>query len=260
MKLIASLIVRNELDRYLKPCIEHLLEFCDEIRVTDDASTDGTAEWLAEQDRVEVVQIAAPSFFAHEGRARNAALAWTMGGNPSHILALDADEFVTDGAAIRRACEADKGRGVWSLGLEEVWRADERNLYVREDGGWRAQANGIPILWRAPQPRAAKTTAWQVADRALACGREPVAVRRLGRALPSGSAVLHFGWSCEADRAARYARYVEHDGGRFHRNAHLDSIMWPDDLVRLRRRPWPPALAPFRDAIVARGNRRAVPA
>jgi glycosyltransferase involved in cell wall biosynthesis len=50
VKLIASLIVRNELKRYLEPCVAHLLEFCDEIRVLDDRSDDGTREWLAKQE------------------------------------------------------------------------------------------------------------------------------------------------------------------------------------------------------------------
>ncbi len=214
MNLIASLIVRNEFGRYLEPCVRSLLEFCDSVRVWDDCSDDGTYEWLLCQDRVAVGLEPAPSFFQHEGRARNRALRWAMDGKPTHILA------------------------VWSLGLQEVWKADERSLWLREDGGWKAQEGGVPILWRAPQGRIAHSGVWQVADRALASGREPAAVRRT-RAVPSGSGLLHFGWACEADRAARYQRYVDHDGGRFHRNAHLESIMWADRRVKLRKRPWP---------------------
>ncbi len=241
MKLAASVIVRNELHRFLEPCIQSLLEFCDSVRVWDDCSDDGTYEWLLCQDRVAVGLEPEPSFYRHEGRARNRALRWAMDGKPTHILAVDADEFVTDGAAIRLACGNDLGRGVWSLGLQEVWKADERSLWLREDGGWKAQEGGVPILWRAPQGRIAHSGVWQVADRALASGREPAAVRRI-RAVPSGSGLLHFGWACEADRAARYQRYVEHDGGRFHRNAHLESIMWADRRVKLRKRPWPAGL------------------
>ncbi len=238
MNLVASLIVRNELNRYLRPCIASLLAFCDEVRVLNDHSTDGSDEWLREQDRVTVADSQVAPMFEHEGAARNALLQWTFQARPTHVLSVDADEFVTNGAAIRAACETNAGRGSWSLGLEEVWKADERSLWIRQDGGWKAQERGIPILWRAPSGRQAAMGAWQVPMRQLACGREPAAVRRF-RPIPSGSGLLHFGWACEADRAARYARYVEHDGGRFHNRAHLDSIMWTDRRVRLSRRPWP---------------------
>ncbi len=256
MNLVASLIVRNELGRYLEPCVQSLLEFCDEVRVWDDCSDDGTYEWLLCQDRVAVGLEPAPSFFQHEGRARNRALRWAMDGKPTHILAVDADEFVTDGAAIRLACGNDQGPGVWSLDLEEVWKADERSLRIREDGSWNLQERGIPILWRVPLGRIAHSHRWQVLDMQLACGRAPTAVST-SRRIPSGSGLLHFGWACEADRAARYQRYVDHDGGRFHRDKHIKSIMFPDRDVKLRKRPWPANLD--RPAILDR-VRQGVPA
>lgn len=256
MNLIASLLVRNELGRYLRPCIAHLLDFCDEIRVMDDGSTDGTADWLEAQDRVHVLRQSASSFFEHEGRARNASLAWTMQGRPTHVLAIDADEFVTDGALVRNSCQVNRGPGVWSLIMEEVWKADDGRLWTRQDGGWREHP--IPILWRAPRARVAATGAWQIADRQLACGRTPTILRRFRPVVPSGSSVLHFGWSCEADRAERHRRYVEADGGRFHASAHLNSIMWPDRKVRLAGREWPAGLD--RDVLLARIRREAVPA
>ncbi len=257
MNLVASLIVRNELDRFLRPCIASLFAFCDEIRVLNDHSTDGSDEWLREQERVSVTDSRAAPMFEHEGAARNALLQWTFQAKPTHVLSVDADEFVTNGAAIRAACEANAGHGSWSLGLEEVWKADERSLWIRQDGGWKAQERGIPILWRAPSPRQGAMGAWQVPMRQLACGREPAAVRRF-RPIPSGSGLLHYGWACEADRAARYARYVEHDGGRFHNRAHLDSIMWTDRRVRLTRRPWPAGID--RVALLERIRREAVTA
>ncbi len=257
MNLVASLIVRDELDRYLRPCITSLLSFVDEVRVLNDHSTDGSDEWLREQPRVHLTDSRAEPMFEHEGAARNALLQWTFQAKPTHVLAIDADEFVTDGAAIRAACETNAGRGSWSLGMEEVWRADERNLWIRQDGGWKAQERGIPILWQAPRARVGATGAWQIPMRQLACGREPAAVRRF-RPIPSGSGLLHFGWSCKADRAERYQRYVDHDGGRFHNRAHLDSIMWSDRMVRLARRRWPAGID--KAALLERIRREAVTA
>jgi hypothetical protein len=49
---------------------------------------------------------------------------------------------------------------------------------------------------------------------------------------------------------------VEHDQGRFHASAHLESIMWPDEKVTVRQRGWPTGLPPDqRAAIVARIRR-----
>lgn len=241
MKLIASMIVRNELGRYLEPCLRSLLEFCDEVRILDDGSDEpGWPHALnGLGGQVVMKRNERPSFFAHEGRARNELLAWTLEGNPTHVLAIDADEFVTHGAAVRKACEQDQGLGSWSLMMEEVWKADERSLYTREDGGWRKHPVGV--LWRVPRGRVAHSGAWQIMNRKLACGREPLAVRRI-RPLPVRASILHMGWANLSERRARYERYVEHDNGSFHARQHLDSIIWPDRKVRLRRRPWPESL------------------
>lgn len=249
VKLVASMIARNELGRYLEPCLRSLLEFCDEIRILDDASDEpGWPHALnGLGDRVVMRRLDQPTFFEHEGRARNALLDWTLEGRPTHVLAVDCDELVTNGAAVRAACETDQGAGSWSLVMEEVWKADARSLYTREDGGWRKHPVGV--LWRVPPGRVAQSGAWRVADRKLACGREPLAVRRL-RPLPISASILHMGWANVSERRARYQRYVEHDGGSFHARQHLDSIMWPDRKVRLRRRPWPEGLDV--EAILAR--------
>lgn len=250
MKLVASMMVGpGEQERYLPTVLAVLAEFCDEVRaVSEDPTFTG---WAG----VEVLQVAPGTFFRHEGRARQTLLDWTLQGEPSHILAVDADELVTDGQAVRAACEADRRVGVWTLGIVEAWRADEGALWLRSDGAWDAQARA-PLLYRAPR-RAGGL--WRIQDRALACGREPLAVRQLaGQAVRVDADIVHVGWVNESERAARYQRYVEHDGGKFHRRAHLDSIMWPDRRVRLQRREWPPALEPWKAALLERANREVV--
>jgi hypothetical protein len=242
MKLVASVVVRNELQRYLMPFIYHLSDFCDEIVVLDDHSTDGGFRQLTGMPEVTLIGTAdEPLFFVHEGRFRNALLEMTLSRKPTHILAIDADEFVTDGQAVRNAC-AGPGN-VFTLRMEEVWKADENGLQIRVDGGWRQR--NVPILYRVPPlPR---HRSFKIADRAMACGREPqsVAMQALrGKSTPSGSSILHFGWTREAERDARYQRYVQHDLGKSggHADMHLRSIMWPDDKVTLEPREWPPSL------------------
>jgi Glycosyl transferase family 2 len=255
MKLAASLIVRNELGRYLEPCIDHLLEFCDLVVVLDDRSTDGTKEWLLARIAGGVQNLVMHSepevaFFSHEGQARQWLLECTLSWEPTHVLALDADELVADGRALRRFVEQEEHRDGANLNMREVWEADSDGLCIREDGGWRSHP--VPALWRVPEQLDAS---WRIADRALACGREPMAVSSMIFANQNPvTDLLHFGWANEQERQARYDRYAEHDRGRFHASQHLDSIMWGCDRVQLRPLGWPAGLAAYKDAILERAN------
>lgn len=115
----------------------------------------------------------------------------------------------------------------------------------------------MPIVWRVPAGRSIERPHWRIPNRALACGREPLVIRRQ-QATFTGVSMLHFGWTCEAERQERYDRYARHDAGRFHASAHLRSILAADDQVRLSRRPWPTGLD--KGAILARVRREPVAA
>lgn len=247
MNLVASLVVRNELGRFLVPCIEHLRAFCDTVVVLDDASADGTNVWLINHpdERIIVWNSSPSSFFEHEGRTRQRLLDYTLAQNPTHVLSIDADEFISDGPALRALLERQPDVPVWALNMEEIWNADQNHLSVREDGGWRTHP--LSVLWKAPPAG----TSWRMLDKKLACRRVPREVLAQ-KARDSGVEVLHFGWSDASDRQRRYDRYARHDGGRFHASRHLDSILWKDARVKLRTRPWPPALANHRDEIIQR--------
>lgn len=237
MNLTASMVIRNELDRYLKPCVDHLLDFCDQIVILDDASDDGSREWLIEHpdDRVHVVVQNEPTFYVHEGRTRQRLLEATLATAPTHVLSIDADEFVSDGLRLRRLLGLETQALVWSLRIEEIWKADGDSLFIREDGGWRSHQ--LPVLWRAP---AQPSPHWKMLDRKLACRRMPIPVlEQAGRASVTGVSLLHLGWLNQATRRARYDRYAQHDGGRFHAGSHLRSILLPDAKVKLSRRDWP---------------------
>lgn len=242
MKLVAGMVVHNELSRYLESCLASLLEFCDEVRVLDDRSTDGTYEWLISGAQllrgISAVGNRQEGFYEHEGRIRQQLLDWTLGAQPTHILAIDADEFIADGQVLRNAVENLPGQEIWTLAMQEIWKADEGALWIRSDGGWRS--HNAPILFRVPERLPSN---WAIADKQLACGREPVYIRnQFGNALRTGTEILHFGWTNVSERQARYERYAVADGGRFHASAHLQSILWEDRRVRLSRREWPAGL------------------
>lgn len=247
MKLVASLIVHNEADRYLRPCLEHLATYCDEIVVLDDGSTDDTTAILRDAERVTGFTASRSTFYENEGRARQALIDVTLESNPTHIFAIDADEFVSDPLRLRKVLEA--GADVARLCMCEVWGATGDRLSFRVDGGWRAHR--APLVFAANGPLT-------IPAKKLASGRVPNEVLHRGRTtLDAGVDILHFGWACAADRQARFDRYAEHDDGKFHAGSHLDSILWRDSHPRLRlcHDSWPAGLASVKDRIVERANR-----
>lgn len=247
MKLVASMIVKDEMSRYLPLAVEHLATFCDEIRVLDDGSTDGGYEWMLAHPKVYVLTNAGPTFFEHEGRARQALLEWTFEAQPNYVLSIDADEFVGEPTIIRGVISSLNAPAVYTLQMEEVWGADAGYLNIRTDHQWKPRP--CPILWRGPGRQSASD--WRIPDVQLACGREPLRVRRT-RAIPSGASVFHFGWANRAEREVRAQRYFDHDGGKFHKNAHLQSILWGDERVLISGKPWPAGLEPFRAPLLER--------
>ncbi len=251
MKLTASVIVRNELGRYLAPCVAHLLEFCDEVRILDNCSDDGWRDVIHDP---RVVSLRFPeesmqdrSLFVEHAVARQRLLDFALEGSPDWLLAIDADELITEGSVLRAACERNDADAL-HVCMQEVWNAHDDRLDIRQDGGW--VEHDIAMLWRPDRVRGPL----KIVDRGPATGRTPDAVG-YGRVGHSCSAVLHMGWSNKAERQARYDRYVTADGGRFHSGRHLESIMWPDERVTVNSREWPAELAPWKDTILERANR-----
>lgn len=254
MRLVAMVMVGpGEEDRYLGPFFEHLEAFCDEIRVRWE-SLDGVYAFDFGGPKIQVSR-AAPSFFSHEGRARQELLMWTMAGDPSHILAIDADEFVADGAKLRGAMEVGSHTGVWKLTMTEIWGASEQSLDVRTDGKWPPRPVGVAFEvprdhWTDRQKR----RHWRLPDTVGGCGRVPILTAAAGNrtTAPPVTEILHFGWACKADRAARHARYANLDGfGHDHR--HIASIMFDDTQVSVKTMLWPPSLD--KRALLERVNR-----
>lgn len=243
MRLVAAMNCRDELDRYLRPAIDSLLGFCDEVRVQDDGSTDGSYEWLLSQAGVVVKRNEGTTWREDEGALHQQLLDFTLDARPTHVLAIDADEIVVEGERFRSFLEDSMMRApgalAFSLCMREVWRLGSP-LLVRTDGGWRPHP--VAIAYRVDKARARVGREWQIRGRKLAGGRVPKIVRSLalkGRALDTGCDVLHLGWAKPSERAARHERYVELDGGAYHAKAHLDSIMLPDSEIDLE--PYEPA-------------------
>ncbi len=120
MKLVAAIPARNELGRYLEPCVAHLLEFCDAVRIGDDGSSDGWQEalrgaWGADGRRVLSKSTAARSgdaAFDSHAASRNNLLRFALAAYRTwRLLALDSFP------------PARRFRS-WLVGV--YWAADER--------------------------------------------------------------------------------------------------------------------------------------
>lgn len=245
MNLIGSLIVRNERHRYVDLVVDHLLEFVDLVCVLDDGSSDG---WTDRRRRVKILREPerdSAAFFKHSS-ARQRLLDFTIKHEPTLILAVDADEFITDGQALRKAAEGERF-GAYNVCLQEVWRVRDDELNIRQDGGW--SEHDVALLWRPDRVKNLTIT-----DRGHATGRTPDEVGRLP-ATHTCSALLHLGWSNVSERAERFERYAVGDAGKYHAKAHIASIMFPDEKIRMTPVPWPSALEPWRSELVKLANR-----
>lgn len=230
---------RNELGRYLKLTVPALAEFCDEIRINDDGSTDGTFEWLLEQPKVSVQRNPGPTWRENEGELHQTLLDWTIAAEPTHVLAIDADEIVVGGERLREVAEENPAQRTFTLRMVEIWRRDTHPWQMRVDGRWGPRPVGIFYGMPRQLPRRyfQGKGEWRIWGRKMAGGRVPRVIRTdqiHGDPMESGVDILHLGWSDPAERAGRYQRYVELDGGNFHAKKHLDSIMLPDAEIELQ--------------------------
>lgn len=231
VRVLLSMLVRNERGRYLERAIAAALPYIDEALILDDASDDGTPEIAAECLRGlphRIVRLPTRGFH-DEWRLRT--LQWQLAAfhRPDWILNLDADEILEPGPAteLRARVRQDHADAV-ALRLHDFW--DEE--HYRDDRWWSAHHRpaiflarwfpGIDTSWReTPQH----------------CGRWPLAVFDRP-ALVAETRLCHMGWARQEDRRAKHARYQRLDPeGRFGVAEQYDSILDPaPNLVRFAPR------------------------
>lgn len=226
-RLIGSMVIKNEKDRYLEDCINHAFTFLDEIFVYDDRSSDGSAE-LAMDLGCRVVRRpdSRPSFLNHEGKFRYAAWrAFEQVMQPNladWILSFDADEFPVASQDIRKTLEVAIGRAESSgavgivLPFPEIFKIDEQGFWARTDGLWNSIRG--PRLFKYD-------VNGQWSDKSMGCGSEPDYVAK-GKTSDQnyGINVLHLGYAKDEDKKAKYERYsslAQHG----HNNSHIESIV-----------------------------------
>lgn len=208
----------GEADRYLKPVLDRALSWADLMTVAVDVRAGEAELQIIEDLGVASYKVMERTWTDSEGLFRQEAWDWMADlADPSpedHILLIDADEVVHDPAILRLASREFPGKRI-GFTFHEMWSPTE----YRIDGYWKPYDAYVMIPFR---PHGA------FRDRPIACGREPqYAATTIPNSGVPVSAMLHYGYAREADREAKFRRYMQLDGGKYHNLEHLKSILRP---------------------------------
>lgn len=225
-RILGSMVMRNEADRYLESCVSYHQEFCDEIIVYDDKSTDNSVEIVEKLGcDVTVRNETDVSFMEHEGLFRQAA--WdnlAIRARPGDwVLSFDADEFLVaigdTGDLLEEVIEQadDLDLAGVQLDIPEVFALTSGGIpMVRMDGFWKS-IKGVRLFRFEPNGR--------FLEKIMGCGSAPLYVSDGGVNRNSlGLSLLHYGYIEYEDRLSKYQRYIsKKENG--HNSQHIASII-----------------------------------
>lgn len=225
--------VKNEEGRYLQACLNNLgLAF--NTWIYDDHSTDRSAYIAREEFGCNVIRRPddVPSFIEDESAFRGDF--WRQFVDQSGvteedwILALDADEFLSNGAlAYNNLLALTSGDDVtYAIKKHEIFKVVGNEAYKRMDGYWD----------RVFTPRFFKFKKdYKWPDGKMGCGCTPkYAIKKEIRVLRDPS-IMHMGYAVRSDRQEKYQRYIDKPG---HNLDHIKSIISPS--MKLKKISWVP--------------------
>lgn len=224
-QLTLSMIVRNEADRYLSQVLESAREYITDAVIIDDGSTDHTVHLchqLLDTIPHKVIENK-QSGFQNEWQLRNQQWTETISTDPDWILFLDADEIFEDKfkTGVQDLLQNDDC-SVYLFRLYDFWDED----HYREDTLWCAHQIYRPFMLRYH-----KDAEYIFRQTDLHCGRMPANVFDFKHEL-SPYRLKHLGWAREADRIAKYKRYLTQDPmGVYGSLAQYFSILDPEPAL-----------------------------
>lgn len=233
MRLLSIMPVYNEADRHLEDVLRHWIDVIgkENVFVYDDRSTDKTFEIVSDMGIVGVMREPdVPSFTQHEGGYRQ--WGWKAFQSLMHpeegdwVLAQDADEKLYGTATLHQLLNVDVD--VLGVKFVHMWNA----THYRVDKAWAPNISSRLFRYRRDGA---------FSSRRLACGSEPDYVQqsiRAGRVQWQTPLIMqHLGYERDEDKKAKYQRYSHLDGGEFHADHHIESILDPSPTLV----PWIPS-------------------
>ena len=219
-KLLLSMIVKNEANRYLRKVLELNSIFADHILIIDDASTDETVKVCEEilKNKSYTIICNYESKFSKEYTLRkeqwNIALSYD---DFDWFLVLDADEILDSSFLNIKSQLLDQNEiNAFYFRLYDMWS----ETHYRDDNLWCAHNTFRPFLVR---PDRNQQFNWNETNQH--CGRFPKEIYQLSYSCHP-LRIQHLGWSSENDRINKYLRYKQLDpNAEFGNKAHYESIL-----------------------------------
>lgn len=228
VRIVASLVVKNEADRYLKEFLKWNSQWWDDLFVFDDASSDSTRLICSGYGEVVRCHFSVNPFMRNEGEFRSAGWAAMEERmdlkEGDFVFSIDADEFLVGTNkgpdSIRDLLErlavrlTEEGKNAANIDIPEVWDTC-LPLSIRKDGLWTNKK--LPRLTKYFR-------GGEFRNQAMACGSTPTYSYQNMLEGDFDVSLLHFGYAKEQDRIDRYDRYtslVNHG----HNPTHILSIL-----------------------------------
>lgn len=228
MRIVASLVTKNEEYRYLDSFLDWNSPWWDDLFIFDDQSSDDTRHICEQYGIVVERPDVTPPFIEDEAAFRYTA--WVLMEERMNlkegdfIFSIDADEFLvatTDSTeSIRSLLEETAGkvlhfdRFAANIDIPEVWD-DSYPWMIRKDGLWTNKR--LPRLTRYVRDGVFR-------NKKMGCGSTPTYSYENMLEEDFGVSLLHVGYANEDDRRDRYERYMSLPN-HGHNPQHIMSIM-----------------------------------
>lgn len=226
-RLLATVIGKNEADRYLKEVLDHMSKYVDEIIFLDNGSTDNTINLVKSYPKVvKIIEDDRP-FHKQEPELRKKMLDAVAERNPDWVIAIDCDEILEE-KAITKLKDLMKNPirndAIYSFAFHHFWG---NRTHFRTDGYWNPRSSIGPRMFKYSGQE------FEFGKDGLHKGSIPPSVLNNGAIVFSGLRIIHLGYAAPVDIKAKYDYYTKNDPNpdTIHRS-HYESIVREPKLER----------------------------